>query len=84
MIYEVYKKLRREKGEELALEVLAHMEETHVVDLTVEIAMRAADLSLERGMAMGDSIIYATAEAVNSKIKTSDLHFKGLPLAEII
>lgn len=83
-MYEVYEKLKREKEEELALEVQAHMDETHVVELTGAIALKAADISLKRGMAMADSIIYATAETTNSKIKTSDPHFKGLPLAEVI
>ncbi len=84
MIYEVYKKLKRQMGEELALEVQAHLAETRVIELTVEIASKAADVSIERGLSMADSIIYATAEATNSKIKTSDNHFKGLPSAEII
>ncbi len=84
MVYEVYKKLKREKGDELALEVQAHLAETRVIELTVEIASKAADISIERDLGMADSIIYATAEVADSKIETSDNHFKGLPLAEII
>ena len=77
--YEVYKILKRELGRDSALEAAAQMAETHIAVLTDLLAYRAADLSLEHGLAMADSIVYATALSFQAKLITSDSDFKGLP-----
>ena len=61
VLYEVYKKIKRERGEETALLVTARLNATHVVHLSESIAYLAADLSLRHGLAMADAIVYATA-----------------------
>ncbi len=78
VIYEIYKKIKREKGEEMALEVYAQMMNTKVVPLSDELAMSAADISLTFGLGMADAIVYATARSEGATLVTSDRHFKGL------
>lgn len=79
VLYEVYKKIKRERGEENALIAVAQIEKTSVVPLTTSIALTAADLSLEHRLAMADSLIYATAILHDVTVITSDPDFKGLP-----
>lgn len=42
------------------------------------LALEAADISLRQGLAMADSIIYATAIRHGARLITSDSDFKGL------
>lgn len=79
VIYEVYKRLKRELGEERALLASGKMTATEVVSLTEPIAFLAADLSLAHGLAMADAIIYATARHQNARLITSDTDLKDLP-----
>jgi predicted nucleic acid-binding protein len=78
VIYEVYKKIRRERREEEAITVLAQMKKTKVVPLTEEIALSAAELSLTYKLPLADSIVYATSIKEDVCVITSDPHFKGL------
>ncbi len=78
VIYEVYKKLRREIGEEKALEAYAQIVRTTVVPLNEGIAIIAADTSLRFGLAMADAVIYASARVHGADLVTSDPHMKGL------
>jgi len=78
IIYEVYKKLKAQVGEEQAVEAYAHMLNARVVQLTEDIALKAADISLATGLSMADAIIYATAMNNNAKLVTSDPHLKNL------
>ncbi len=58
-------------------------ERTRVVDLTKEIALKAAEFKA-RGLHTSDAIIYATAQATNSTLLTGDAHFKNFPDVKII
>jgi predicted nucleic acid-binding protein len=78
VIYEVYKKLKSQIGEELALEAHTQMLNAVVIPLTEDVALKAADISLGSGLAMADAIIYATAMNNNAKLVTSDSHLKNL------
>ncbi len=84
VIYEVYKKIKREKEEEKALEVYAQIMGTKIIPLTEGLAMSAADISLKFGLGMADAIVYATAKTERAKLVTSDEHFKGLEGVEFI
>jgi toxin FitB len=78
VVYEVYKKIKRERGEELALRVTARMTATQVIPLSESIALLAADISLQHGLAMADAIIYATARDQEAQVLTSDADLKDL------
>jgi predicted nucleic acid-binding protein len=74
-IYEVFKKVLRERGENEALQVASQMQSGMVVDLTQSLALEAARLNLP----LADSVIYATAMMWEATLWTQDEHFKGLP-----
>lgn len=79
IIYEVYKKIKKERGEEEALLAVAHMGKTKIVALDDALAMFAADVSLKYNLAMADAVIYATAIQEKAQLVTSDSHFSSLP-----
>jgi len=78
VLYEVYRKLRRERKEEETLLVVAQIMKTRMVPLTEEIALSAAEISLKHTLPMADAIVYATAMREACLVVTSDPHFKGL------
>jgi len=78
VIYEVYKKIKRERGEEMAKLCVAQMQKTHGVPIDQDIALRAADLSLEFSLPMADSLVLATARSVGAQLITSDTDFKNI------
>jgi toxin FitB len=77
-IYEVYKWIKRERSEEDAAQAVATMKKTSVVDLTEELALTAADLSLAHGLAMADSMMLAAARIHDAELVTTDAGFDGL------
>ncbi len=79
VLYEVYKIIKRQRSEEVALAAVAQMGKTHLVPLTDAIALTAADVSLAHGIAMADAIVYATAMTEKAKVLTSDEDFADLP-----
>ena len=79
VLYEVYKKIKRERGEETALLFAGRLSATRVIPLTDSIAFLAADLSLRHGLAMADAIVYATAKDQEAEVVTGDADLKDLP-----
>ena len=79
VLYEVYRWLKRERGDEEALIAAAQIAKTQVVPITVTLALTAADLGLEHAMPMADSLIYATAVSMGAELITSDADFASLP-----
>ena len=51
------KRLKREKGERAALEVYAQITRSKIVPRKGDLAPRAADVSLEKGLAMADAVV---------------------------
>ncbi len=78
-IYEVFKVVLRERGENYALQAVTAMQKATVVDLTPTLAMTAAQLSLKHSLPMADSIILATARLYDAVIWTQDADFKNIP-----
>ncbi len=78
IIYEVFKVVLRERGENAALQAAALLRQGVVTGLTEDIALRAARLSIAHKLPMADSIIFATARAHDAIIWTQDDDFKGL------
>lgn len=79
VLYEVYKRLKRDLTEDDALVAVSAMQRTRVVPITPEVALTAADLSLEHGLAMADLIILATASLYRAELVTSDRDFEAIP-----
>ena len=73
-IYEVYKKVRRERSEREALEVASLMQSGTVIDIDAGLCLDAAELDLP----LADSLIYATARRHHATLWTQDEDFKGL------
>lgn len=74
-IYEVFKKVLRERGEDTALQVASVMQSGTVIDLDSALALEAARYSLP----LADSIIYASTMRHDAVLWTQDEHFKDLP-----
>ncbi len=79
VLYEVYKHSKRLRGEEGALDAVAAMQKTRLVPLNDELALVAADLSLEHKLPMADAIVLATARLHDAEVVTSDADFQDLP-----
>ena len=79
VLYEVYKKIKRERGEETAVLFAGRLNATQVIPLTESIALLAADLSLQHGLAMADAVVYATARDQGAQLVTGDADLKDLP-----
>ena len=77
IIYEVFKVVLRERGENSALQAAALLRQGDVVALTEDIALAAARLSVAHKIPMADSIILATARSKDAIIWTQDDDFKG-------
>jgi predicted nucleic acid-binding protein len=75
-IYEVFKVVLREAGENKALQAAVAMRKGKVVDLTSSLAIAASRLSLAHNLPMADSIILATAKDFGATIWTQDSDFK--------
>ena len=84
VIFEVYRKLRQHVSEEEALEVTAFLRKHEVLDLNCEVALAAADLSLQYKLPMADSIVLAHATALSDQLLTLDNDFSGIPEAKVI
>jgi predicted nucleic acid-binding protein len=76
---EVAKWAAREFDLKAARPFLAFAKDCTVVQLDTRIALTAATVWREHGLATDDAIIYATAQAWNVELLTCDAHFKGLP-----
>jgi toxin FitB len=77
-LYEVFKRVLLEFGEDKVLETIGEMLWGTVVELDRDIAIHAAKISLDSKLAMADNIIFATARANNAILWTQDQHFKDL------
>jgi len=75
---EVFKTILRQRGEDPALEAIAHMEQGAVISLDAGLAVDAASLGTEFKLPLADSIIYATARRCRAVVWTQDADFEGL------
>jgi predicted nucleic acid-binding protein len=77
-MYEVFKVVCRQRGEDAALQAVAMMQQGRVIELSSSIALLAAKLSLDVKTPMADSIILATAQIHAAVLWTQDKDFEGL------
>lgn len=78
-VTEVFKHILRLKGEELALEVIAHITQGKVISLDTQLAIDAGSYGVQHKLPLADSIIYATTMKFNATLWTQDSDFKDLP-----
>ncbi|MFZ9919526.1 MAG: type II toxin-antitoxin system VapC family toxin [Terrimicrobiaceae bacterium] len=76
-IYEVFKVVLRERGEDDALTIAAAMQQGMVVDMDADLALEAASIGLEEGLAFADSVIYTIAKKFSATLWSQDSHFQG-------
>lgn len=77
ILYEVYKILKRESGEETALLAVGYMKNCTVIPFDDTLALLAADVSLDEQLAMADAIIVAASRMHKCNIVSSDADLKG-------
>lgn len=72
ILYEVYKILKREVGEEKALLAAGYMKNSVAIPFDGTLALVAADIALQEKLAMADAIIVAISRVHNCRIISSD------------
>lgn len=77
-IYEVFKRVSRQRDETAALQATALMMQGQVVDLDISMALSAAKISTMLSLPMADSVILATARAFGATLWTQDEHFRRI------
>jgi len=77
-LFEVFKRGVQRHSENEASQVVAVMQQGHVVDLAAKIALNAARLSFEHKLPLADSIMLATAREHGATLWTQDSQFKGI------
>jgi predicted nucleic acid-binding protein len=78
-LHEVFKRILQQTDEGHALQAVAVMQQSTVVDLDARIALDAARISVKNKLPMADSIILATAWAYEATVWTQDEDFKEIP-----
>lgn len=84
VLFEVYKKITASRSEDQALSAIAFLSQYEVADMTREVALAAADLSLQRSLAMADSIVLAHAHQCGATLVTLDNDFVGVSEASVL
>jgi predicted nucleic acid-binding protein len=77
-LFEVFKRVRQQRGDGAALQAIAAMQEGAVVDLDARIAIAAAKLSADAKLPLADSVVLATARAHGATLWTQDGDFEGM------
>ena len=77
-LYEVFRVVLRERGEDDAIRAAALMGQGREVPLSSTLALEAARLAHEGRLAMADGIILATARSTGAILWTQDADFEGM------
>jgi predicted nucleic acid-binding protein len=79
-VAEVFRRLMAQRGIEAALRATAAMQrQGTVIELDASLARDAGRLGVELKIPMADSIVYATARALEGVVWTQDSDFENLP-----
>ena len=86
VVYEVYKKLLRERKSDVAASFLSQAFgfDERIVPIDIRLAALAAKTSIDMRLAMADATIYATAKMHRAQLITSDMHFSGLDYVTLV
>ena len=76
-LFEVFKRVLQQRGEAAALQAVALMHQGRVVDLDAPLALAAARLSAAERLPLADSVMLATARAIDATLWTQDSDFEG-------
>jgi predicted nucleic acid-binding protein len=79
VVYEVFKKLTTSGNRAVADRFLSYAFRTRFVVLDVNLALTGVKMSLDHGLHVADSLVYATAQTFQAELVTTDQHFQGLP-----
>ena len=75
-LYEVFKRVLQQKGENQALQAVALMHQGQVLDINAEIAIAAAKISEQHKLPLADSLILTTAQTYHATLWTQDADFQ--------
>lgn len=78
-LLEVFKRISQQRDEATALQCVAVMQQSIVVELDAALALRAAMLGRQYELPLADSVVYATAQTGEALVWTQDADFEGLP-----
>ncbi len=78
-LYEVFKRMYQQRGEDDALQAVAHMQQGKVIDVDGQLALEAARISADEKIPMADSLILATARLNQATLWTQDIDLKNFP-----
>jgi predicted nucleic acid-binding protein len=76
--------IRRDFSEAQAMQAVAALRRATIAAVDETLALEAADISLQHGLAMADSLVYATARRHDARLVTCDTDFKDLPGTVVI
>lgn len=82
--YECYKKIRSKCTEAEALEAISALHAYPALEVNAEIALTAADLSLEYSLAMADSLVLSHARVLGVPLLTLDNDFSDIPGVKVL
>ncbi len=77
-LYEVFKRIAQQRDENAAMQAMAVMRQGVVVDLSPDLAVVAAKISLDLKLPLADSVILATARLRRATVWTQDADFAGI------
>ena len=77
-IFEVFKRVYQQRGENAALQAVALMHQGKIMALDDICALLAAKCSIDYNIPMADSIILAIAQSKKATIWTQDIDFKNI------
>jgi predicted nucleic acid-binding protein len=77
-LYEVFKRVLQQRGEDDALQAVALMQQGTIVELSASLALSAARISLNDKIPMADSIMLATARAYGATLWSQDSDFENI------
>jgi len=84
VLFEVYRKIASNHSEDLALSALTLLTRHEIMDLNQEIAVTAADLSLNHRLPMADSFVLAHAQVAEATLITLDNDFAGISGVKVL
>jgi len=77
-VYEVFKRVLQQRGEDDALQAVAVMAQGRLVDLDMALALSAARISHDLRLPMADSVILVTARRFEAVLWTQDSDLQGI------